>query len=169
MTGQSPAQASIAPSPLRQEPHVPQPSMGAPYAPLQQGTMQEKQEPNKSTTVNNRFPVVKIGRLSVSSLYHSNIALLIFYYISHLFFSKEGLLKKHEFPNDERSRKNSTLESDSDDNLPLKAKSSVSVPPVDKEREAIDIAREKNWEAVKRKHEEASRKEEAEATIGMLM
>lgn len=39
-------------------------------------------------------------------------------------------------------------------------------PGVDKEREAIDIAREKNWEAVKRKHEEASKKEEAEAAIG---
>lgn len=63
-------------------------------------------------------------------------------------------------------RKNSTVESDSDDNLPLKAKSSNSTPSVDKDKEAIDIAREKNWEAVKRKHEEASKKEEAEAAIG---
>ncbi|KAL0842082.1 hypothetical protein ABMA28_014275 [Loxostege sticticalis] len=138
VTGQSPAQASVAPSPLRQEPHVPQPSMGAPYAPQ----AQDKQEPNKSTSVtNNRYPVVKIGRLS------------------------EGLLKKHEPSPDERTRKNSTLESDSDDNAPLKAKSSNTTPTVDKEREAIDIAREKNWEAVKRKHEEASKKEEAEAAI----
>lgn len=40
---------------------------------------------------------------------------------------------------------------------------------MDKEREAIDIAREKNWEAVKRKHEEASKKEEAEAAIGKIL
>lgn len=79
------------------------------------------------------------------------------------------MLKKHEFTNDERSRKNSTVESDSDDNLPLKAKSNVPIPPVDKEKEAIDIAREKNWEAVKRKHEEASKKEEAEAAIGKFL
>lgn len=45
-------------------------------------------------------------------------------------------------------------------------KSSINAPAVDKEKEAIDIAREKNWEAVKRKHEAASKKEEAEATIG---
>lgn len=81
---------------------------------------------------------------------------------------QEGILKKHEFSSgDERSRKNSTVESDSDDNIPLKPKSNVLAPPVDKEREAIDIAREKNWEAVKRKHEEASKKEEAEAAIGI--
>lgn len=69
VTGQSPAQASVAPSPLRQEPQVPQPSMGAPYAPppVLQNTNQEKQDPSKSTTaVNNRYPVVKLGRLSVS-------------------------------------------------------------------------------------------------------
>ncbi|XP_026758153.1 nipped-B protein [Galleria mellonella] len=138
--GQSPAQASVAPSPLRLEPHVPQPSMGAPYAPS--SGILDKQEPTKSMNVtNNRYPVVKIGRLS------------------------EGVLKKHESPNEERSRKNSTLESDSDDNIPLKTKGSNTAPPVDKEREAIDIAREKNWEAVKRKHEEASKKEEAEAAI----
>ncbi|CAH0720832.1 unnamed protein product, partial [Brenthis ino] len=138
VTGQSPAQASVAPSPLRQEPQVPQPSMGAPYAP----PALDKQDSNRSTTlVNNRFPVVKLGRLS------------------------EGLLKKHELPNEERMRKNSTVESDSDDNLPLKAKSSNSTTSVDKDKEAIDIAREKNWEAVKRKHEEASKKEEAEAAI----
>lgn len=83
---------------------------------------------------------------------------------------QEGILKKHEFSSgDERSRKNSTVESDSDDNVPLKPKSSVSAPPIDKEREAIDIAREKNWEAVKRKHEEASKKEEAEAAIGIYV
>lgn len=83
---------------------------------------------------------------------------------------QEGILKKHEFSSgDERSRKNSAVESDSDDNMPLKPKSSVSAPPIDKEREAIDIAREKNWEAVKRKHEEASRKEEAEAAIGIYL
>lgn len=65
VTGQSPAQASVAPSPLRQEPHVPQPSMGAPYAPPH---APDKQEPNKSSNViNNRYPVVKIGRLSVIS------------------------------------------------------------------------------------------------------
>lgn len=75
-------------------------------------------------------------------------------------------MKKHEFSPDERTRKNSAVDSDSDDNVPLKAKSSNSTPTVDKEREAIDIAREKNWEAVKRKHEEASKKEEAEAAIG---
>lgn len=75
-------------------------------------------------------------------------------------------MKKHETSNDDRARKNSTAESDSDDNLPLKSKSNNSKPPVDKEKEAIDIAREKNWEAVKRKHEEASKKEESEATIG---
>lgn len=46
-----------------------------------------------------------------------------------------------------------------------KAKSGNTAQPQDKEREAIDIAREKNWEAVKRKHEEANKKEEAEATI----
>lgn len=70
MTGQSPAQASVAPSPLRQEPQVPQPSMGAPYA-LQQSmqiSSQDKQDPNKSMgVINNRYPVVKLGRLSVSS------------------------------------------------------------------------------------------------------
>lgn len=82
---------------------------------------------------------------------------------------QEGILKKHEFSSgDERSRKNSAIESDSDDNIPLKPKSSVSAPPVDKEREAIDIARERNWEAVKRKHEEASKKEQAELAIGIL-
>ncbi|XP_072943983.1 nipped-B protein isoform X2 [Epargyreus clarus] len=140
--GQSPAQASVAPSPLRQEPQVPQPSMGAPYAPppVTSNTTQEKQD-KTSNIMNNRYPVVKIGRLS------------------------EGLLKKHEFSPDERTRKNSAVDSDSDDNVPLKAKSSNSTPTVDKEREAIDIAREKNWEAVKRKHEEASKKEEAEAAI----
>ncbi|KAJ0180531.1 hypothetical protein K1T71_003935 [Dendrolimus kikuchii] len=139
VTGQSPAQASVAPSPLRQEPQVPQPSMGAPYTSAQ--PTQDKQDIIKnSSTVNNRYPVVKLGRLS------------------------EGILKKHEFSNDERTRKNSTLESDSDDNAPLKAKSSIT-PAVDKEREAIDIAREKNWEAVKRKHEEASKKGESEAAI----
>ncbi|XP_072943981.1 nipped-B protein isoform X1 [Epargyreus clarus] len=142
VTGQSPAQASVAPSPLRQEPQVPQPSMGAPYAPppVTSNTTQEKQD-KTSNIMNNRYPVVKIGRLS------------------------EGLLKKHEFSPDERTRKNSAVDSDSDDNVPLKAKSSNSTPTVDKEREAIDIAREKNWEAVKRKHEEASKKEEAEAAI----
>lgn len=84
-------------------------------------------------------------------------------------------MKKHEQTADDRTRKNSSVESDSDDNTPLKAKSSNSTPAVDKEtpavdkeREAIDIAREKNWEAVKRKHEEASKKEEAEAAIGKL-
>ncbi|XP_068630090.1 nipped-B protein [Battus philenor] len=143
MTGQSPAQASVAPSPLRQEPHVPQPSMGAPYAPQQSQSTQDKLEtPNKtSSMMNTKYPVVKIGRLS------------------------EGILKKHDFSHDERARKNSAMDSDSDDNLPLKAKSTISTPTVDKEREAIDIAREKNWEAVKRKHEEASKKEEAEAAI----
>ena len=75
-------------------------------------------------------------------------------------------MKKHDFTTDERSRKHSALESDSDDNVPLKTKSSSGTPTVDKEREAIDIAREKNWEAVKRKHEEASKREEAEAAIG---
>lgn len=67
MTGQSPAQASVAPSPLRQEPHVPQPSMGAPYAPIQQtqNTATDKQD-NKNANANNRYPVVKLGRLSVS-------------------------------------------------------------------------------------------------------
>lgn len=59
MTGQSPAQASVAPSPLRQEPQVPQPSMGAPYAPVS-----EKTDANKSII---RFPVVKLGRLSVNT------------------------------------------------------------------------------------------------------
>nr|XP_049695588.1 nipped-B-like protein B isoform X1 [Helicoverpa armigera] len=143
-TGQSPAQASVAPSPLRLEPQVPLPSMGAPYAPQQQAqnSSQDKQDPSKSTGVtNNRYPVVKLGRLS------------------------EGLLKKHDFTTEERSRKNSALESDSDDNVPLKTKSNSGTPTVDKEREAIDIAREKNWEAVKRKHEEASKREEAEAAI----
>lgn len=62
MTGQSPAQASVAPSPLRQEPQVPQPSMGAPYAPVQ-----DKPDP-KSINMNVRYPVVKLGRLSVSFL-----------------------------------------------------------------------------------------------------
>ncbi|XP_034840384.1 nipped-B protein isoform X1 [Maniola hyperantus] len=144
VTGQSPAQASVAPSPLRQEPQVPQSSMGAPYAPppFLQNITQEKQDASKGTTaVNNRYPVVKLGRLS------------------------EGILKKHETSNDDRARKNSTAESDSDDNLPLKSKSNNSKPPIDKEKEAIDKAREKNWEAVKRKHEEASKKEESEATI----
>ncbi|XP_013182158.1 PREDICTED: nipped-B protein [Papilio xuthus] len=142
MTGQSPAQASVAPSPLRHEPQAPQPSMGAPYAP-QQSTTQDKLELSTKTPniMNNKYPVVKIGRLS------------------------EGILKKHDFANDGRSRKSSAIESDSDDNLPLKAKSTVSNPTVDKEREAIDLARERNWEAVKRKHEEASKKEEAEAAI----
>lgn len=76
-------------------------------------------------------------------------------------------MKKHDFTAEERSRKNSALESDSDDNVPLKSKSTSGTPTVDKEREAIDIAREKNWEAVKRKHEEASKREEAEAAIGI--
>lgn len=61
MTGQSPAQASVAPSPLHQEPQVPQPSMGAPYAPIH-----EKPDSNKSSI---RFPVVKLGRLSVSFVF----------------------------------------------------------------------------------------------------
>lgn len=82
---------------------------------------------------------------------------------------QDGILKKHDFSNDSRSRKNSVLESDSDENAPLKPKSSNCTPTVDKEREAIDIAREKNWEAVKRKHEEASKKEEAEAAIGDIL
>ncbi|CAH4032029.1 unnamed protein product [Pieris brassicae] len=133
MTGQSPAQASVAPSPLRQEPQVPQPSMGTPYA---------QDQGKGSNTVNTRYPVVKIGRLS------------------------EGLLKKHDFTT-ERVRKNSTVETDSDDNTPLKpqSKQKQNTQVLDKEREAIDMAREKNWEAVKRKHEEASKKEEAETAI----
>ena len=68
--GQSPAQASVAPSPLRLEPQVPQPSMGAPYTPQQQAqnSNQDKQDSSKSTgVINNRYPVVKLGRLSVSS------------------------------------------------------------------------------------------------------
>lgn len=77
-------------------------------------------------------------------------------------------MKKHEYVNDDRSRKSSAIESDSDDNVPLKSKSN-NAPAVDKEKEAIDIAREKNWEAVKRKHEEASKKEEAEAAIGIFL
>lgn len=36
---------------------------------------------------------------------------------------------------------------------------------IDKEQESIDLAREMNWQAVKRKHEEANRREEAETTI----
>lgn len=70
MTGQSPAQASVAPSPLRQEPQVPQPSMGAPYTPQQHSqSVQDKQESSaKSNVINNKYPVVKIGRLSVSVL-----------------------------------------------------------------------------------------------------
>lgn len=88
--------------------------------------------------------------------------------LHHIYLFQEGILKKHDFT-EERSRKNSTLESDSDDNMPLKAKSNNYTPTVDKEREAIDIAREKNWEAVKRKHEEASKKEEAEAAIGKII
>ncbi|CAK1552044.1 unnamed protein product [Leptosia nina] len=146
MTGQSPAQASVAPSPLRQEPQVPQPSMGAPYAPPSLlNSIQDKQDQTKSSnSLNTRYPVVKIGRLS------------------------EGLLKKHDFSSEERVQKNSTLDTDSDDNAPLKPKSSLkqnSTQLVDKEREAIDKARERNWEAVKRKHEEASKKEEAETAI----
>ncbi|XP_050664265.1 nipped-B-like protein A isoform X2 [Leptidea sinapis] len=143
MPGQSPAQASVAPSPLRQEPQVPQPSMGAPYAPPPTlNSIQEKQDPTSSlNVVNNRYPVVKIGRLS------------------------EGMLKKHEFTNDETLRKNNTIDSDSDDNAPLKARITNTAQPVDKEREAIDIAREKNWEAVKRKHEEANKKGESETAI----
>ncbi|GBP81715.1 Nipped-B protein [Eumeta japonica] len=146
VTGQSPAQASVAPSPLRQEPQVPQPSMGAPYATpqhLPNAIHQEnKSDLTKDTNItDNRYPVVRIGRLS------------------------EGLLKKHELSSDERPRKKSTLESDSDDNLPLKPKMVQTPQPVDKEREAIDIAREKNWQAVKRKHEDAARKEEAEMAI----
>lgn len=79
------------------------------------------------------------------------------------------MLKKHENAYiGDRSRKNSTLESDPDDNVPLKAKASIA-QAVDKEKEAIDIAREKNWEAVKRKHEEANKKEEAETTIGTVI
>ncbi|KAG7307609.1 hypothetical protein JYU34_007831 [Plutella xylostella] len=138
MTGQSPAQASVAPSPLRLEPSVPQPSMGAPYAPPAPAPAAATPGKDiKTNAMENRFPVVRLGRLS------------------------EGLLKKHEFPS-ERSRKNSSLESD--DDAPL-AKSKASKPAPDKEREAIDIAREKNWEAVKRKHEEANKKEEAETAI----
>lgn len=67
VTGQSPAQASVAPSPLRQEPQVPQPSMGAPYAPQQHAQNSQEKDANKgSGTMNNRYPVVKLGRLSVS-------------------------------------------------------------------------------------------------------
>lgn len=65
MTGQSPAQASVAPSPLRQEPQVPQPSMGAPYAPTQPLNATDKDPAKGANSVNSRFPVVKIGRLSV--------------------------------------------------------------------------------------------------------
>lgn len=141
VTGQSPAQASVAPSPLRQEPQVPLPSMGGPYVPPQPppfAKAETKQEPAKHTLLDVRLPVVRIGRLS------------------------DGMLKKHEMSSENSSRKNSTVESDSDDNIPLKVKSA---PPVDKEREAIDIARERNWQAVKRKHEEANKKEEKAAAI----
>lgn len=175
VTGQSPAQASVAPSPLRQEPQVPQPSMGAPYAPhnLPQNTTQDKQEQPKNTNMmNNRYPVVKLGRLPVIYMfynYFNRINNLLIFILLISFPLQEGLLKRHEVSGDERARKNSTMESDSDDNVPLKAKTSVNIPPpVDKDREAIDIAREKNWEAVKRKHEEASKKEEAEASIGIF-
>lgn len=65
MTGQSPAQASVAPSPLRLEPQVPQPSMGAPYAPMQPQNATDKDPAKGANSVNNRFPVVKIGRLPV--------------------------------------------------------------------------------------------------------
>lgn len=85
-----------------------------------------------------------------------------------MFLPQEGILKKHDFTSEERSRKGNVIESDSDDNVPLKAKPSINTPTVDKEKEAIDLAREKNWEAVKRKHEEASKKEEAEAAFGKL-
>lgn len=60
MTGQSPAQASVAPFPLRQEPQVPGSSMGAPYAP----PPLEKMDTSKPAL---KFPVVKLGRLSVSN------------------------------------------------------------------------------------------------------
>lgn len=70
MTGQSPAQASVAPSPLRHEPQAPQPSMGAPYAPHQSTTQDKIDLSTKTATImNNKYPVVKIGRLSVSILY----------------------------------------------------------------------------------------------------
>lgn len=72
--GQSPAQASVAPSPLRQEPQVPQPCMGAPYAPPATQSTQEKQDPSRSTQVmNTRYPVVKLGRLSVSNYTYVNL------------------------------------------------------------------------------------------------
>lgn len=79
MTGQSPAQASVAPSPLRQEPQAPQPSMGAPYAlPQPTQTTQDKQDTSKTLNVN-RYPVVKLGRLSVSP----SISLFSIVFIDH--------------------------------------------------------------------------------------
>lgn len=98
-TGQSPAQASVAPSPLRQEPQVPQPSMGAPYTPQQlaQNSTQEQQDPSKSSgVINNRYPVVKLGRLSVSthnSLSHSDIVSEIYTVL------KQGCLRTWNFLN----------------------------------------------------------------------
>lgn len=99
MTGQSPAQASVAPSPLRQEPQVPQPSMGVPYAPPQQipNNILDQQESNKNSNANNKYPVVKLGRLSVSTIscYNSNIKnnKRLFGFASHLSFSG-GHIKK---------------------------------------------------------------------------
>lgn len=64
--------------------------------------------------------------------------------------------------------KDRAANSDSDDDAPLKPKERTSsmTPVVDKEKEAIDMARERNWEAVKRKHEEANKKEEAATAVG---
>ncbi|XP_077287915.1 nipped-B cohesin loading factor isoform X2 [Arctopsyche grandis] len=139
ISGQSPAQASVAPSPLRHEPQVSIPLQQDIYSMnAVQSTTDVKQdapEPAKHNLLAEaRLPIVKLNRLNLD----------------------DALLKKST-PSENR-RSTPQTDPDSDD-APLKPKSS------DKVKSEIDEARERNWLAVKRKHEEANKLEEQSAAI----
>lgn len=70
-------------------------------------------------------------------------------------------MKKYSTP--EIRQKPSVVQNDPDsDEAPLKPK------VADKVKNEFDKARERSWQAVKRRHEEANKKEEASATIGKI-
>lgn len=70
-------------------------------------------------------------------------------------------MKKYSTP-EIRQKPNVQNDPDSDE-APLKPK------VADKVKNEFDKARERSWQAVKRRHEEANKKEEASATIGKII
>lgn len=166
ISGQSPAQASVAPSPLRHEPQVSIPLQQDIYSlNAVQSTTDVKQdapEPAKHNLLTEaRLPIVKLNRLNLDVCFHLQylFSLVIYIFILHswFFILQDALLKKST-PSENR-RSTPPTDPDSDD-APLKPKSS------DKVKSEIDEARERNWLAVKRKHEEANKLEEQSAAIG---